>query len=100
MLCDILMLTHLGCACAGRRAQLYAPRLMAVMAEAAAARKQFRRGWQAVPPDAFLAWAPSMLSLLDEDVGDALLPLLEVSINACHCRRHEGLLITIATPRW
>ena len=55
---------------------------MAVMAEAPAARKRFRQDWQAVPPDAFLAWAPSMLSLLDEDVGDALLPLLQVSF-AC-----------------
>ena len=67
---------------AGRRAQLYAPRLMAVMAEDPAARKHFRQGWQAVPPDAFLAWAPSMLSLLDEDVGDALLPLLQVGLTA------------------
>ena len=58
----------------------------------AAARKQFRRGWQAVPPDAFLAWAPSMLSLLDEDVGDALLPLLQVQhAMPCHCPSNEGI---------
>ena len=62
----------------GRRAQLYAPRLMSVMADSSAARDRFAEGWQAVPSDAFLAWAPSMLSLLDEDVGDAILPLLRV----------------------
>jgi len=64
---------------------------MAVMAENAAARKQFREGWQAVPADAFLAWAPSMLSLLDEDVGDALLPLLQASFDARHRRLQEAV---------
>ena len=62
----------------GRRAQLYAPRLMAVMADSGSAREKFVEGCRAVPSDAFLAWAPSMLSLLDEDVGDAVLPVLQV----------------------
>ena len=54
------------------------PRLLAVMAASPAARAEFERGWRAVPVSAFLTWAPSMLSLLDNDVGEALLPLLEV----------------------
>lgn len=49
------------------------------MAESPAARTEFGIGWRAVPRGAWLAWAPSMLSLLDKDVGETLLPLLEVS---------------------
>lgn len=66
------------------------PRLLAVMADSPAARAEFERGWGAVPRGAWLAWAPSMLSLLDTDVGETLLPLLEVSMH-----QHPRVLTTI-----
>lgn len=48
------------------------------MAASDAACREFEQGWESVPRSAFLAWAPSMLSLLDSDVGATLVPLLEV----------------------
>ena len=76
----------------GRRAQLYVPRVLSMMAESSSARTEFQGGWQAVPSSAFLAWAPSLLSLLDTDVGAALVPLLEVFTSAC-CHRYSHRFI-------
>ena len=63
---------------------------MSVMADSSGARDKFVEGSQAVSLDAFLAWAPSMLSLLDEDVGEALVPMLQV------CQLHEPCSMPVA----
>ena len=56
------------------------PRLLDVLAGGSAPQAAFAAGWRSVPLPAFLPWAPSMLSLLDELHGEALLPTLEVRI--------------------
>lgn len=60
-----------------------APRLLDVVAGSEAARCAFLQGWSAVPLLAFLPWAATMLSLLGQDAGGALLPLLKVGLPRC-----------------
>lgn len=67
---------------AGQHAQLYVPRLLDVLAGGSAAEAAFAAGWRRVPVAAFLPWAPSMLSLLDEPHSEALLPALEVRLGS------------------
>lgn len=63
---------------AGKQAQLYVPRLLDALAGGAAPEAAFAARWRGVPLAAFLPWSPSMLSLLGELQGEALLPALEV----------------------
>lgn len=63
----------------GEQARLMVPRLLDVIAGSGPARDAFLTGWNGVPLLAFLPWAATMLSLLGQDAGDALLPLLKVT---------------------
>lgn len=67
-----------GSETAGKQAQLYVPRLLDALTGGAAAEAAFAAHWRGVPLEAFLPWGPSMLSLLEEPQGEALLPVLEV----------------------
>lgn len=60
------------------------PRLLDVLAGGSAPQAAFSAGWRSVPLPAFLPWAPSMLSLLDEPHSEALLPALEVIVDSGH----------------
>lgn len=60
------------------------PRLLDVLAGGSAPQAAFSAGWRSVPLPAFLPWAPSMLSLLDDSHGEALLPALEVTVDPAH----------------
>ena len=73
----------------GQQAQLYVPRLLDVLAGGGAPEAAFASGWRSVPLAAFLPWAPSMLSLLDEPHGEALLPALEVSLRVADLGRQR-----------
>lgn len=58
------------------------PRLLDALAGDEAPRAAFAERWRGVSLSAFLPWVPSMLSLLGEQQGDALLPALQVDMPA------------------
>ena len=54
------------------------------MGEAQGARQAWSGAWQHVPLHLLLPWAPQMLSLLDAEEGNSLLPTLEVTMPMLH----------------
>ncbi|KAK9829312.1 hypothetical protein WJX72_005143 [[Myrmecia] bisecta] len=80
-----LQALHLG-GQAGVDAQLYVPRLLALMADSPMARQAWEAGWQGLALHVLLPWAAQMLSLLDTSQGSVLLPALK-ALAAAHPQR-------------
>ena len=72
-----------SCRHAGAEAALLVPRILTVLtgsgSAAESARTAFAKGWEGVPLRFMLPWAAQMLTLLDADGGEVLLPGLMVS---------------------
>ena len=68
---------------AGAEAGLLVPRILTVLtgsgSAAESARAAFTKDWEGVPLSFLLPWAAQMLTLLDADGGEVLLPALKVS---------------------
>ena len=77
---------------AGQEAQLYVPRLLSVIGSSEAAGRCFGEAWHKVPLPLLLPWVAQMLSLLDAPQGEALLPLLKVSLHAAKCNKGQTFL--------
>ena len=68
---------------------------------AQSARTAFAKGWEGVPLRFMLPWAAQMLTLLDADGGEVLLPVLMVSCAtavALHVVPALLLLLEISNP--
>lgn len=85
MQCNLTSTHCLPCH-AGAEAALLVPRILTVLTgsgyAAKPARTAFARGWEGVPLRFMLPWAAQMLTLLDADGGEVLLPALMVSCAA------------------
>ncbi len=77
---------------AGQEAQLYVPRLLSVIGSSEAAGRCFREAWHKVPLPLLLPWVAQMLSLLDAPQGEAMLPLLKVSLHAAKCNKGQTFI--------
>ena len=78
-----LSINTFGSCHAGAEAALLVPRILTVLtgsgSAAESARTAFAKGWEGVPLRFMLPWAAQMLTLLDADGGQVLLPALMVS---------------------